>query len=234
MAGKMLYKDTPGAGSPTGVNSKPQGDQSGNTPPMPTTPPAEGYQWQLQTGPNGQRKWVQLAIAAVGAIASYLSARQANKPRTGETDQTTTQSPYLSGMIQPDLEAILSYQRSLINQGPTYVGPQSTWPQYHAPQPGRAPGPVVPAIDYANLRPGDPIFGTPPPGEPRNRGARAPGSGGERNTGGPGGTTYGDSGDPNPEDYAKVGGAGNAGFGPRSSRGDLAYLRALFASTGRG
>jgi hypothetical protein len=223
MAGKMLRKDAPGAGAPPGdASTKPMGDSEDGVPPMPSSAPPPGYQWQLQTGPDGRKFWTVVAVAAIGAIGSYLSARQANKPsaRTGYTDQTTTQSPYLAGMIQPDLEAILSYQRSLINQGPIYVGPEATWPQHRAPQPGFAPGPVqtqVPRQYVHQPRPPEDY----PPGY-----VRPPYSGGgPGNQGGRGAETYGEPGEPNnPDAYLKS----------AARRGDLGYLRALFAATGRG
>jgi hypothetical protein len=129
----MPYKDAPGATGPTGGRPIPD---------PPTTPPPEGYRYELQTDPQTGEKWWQLAVAAVGAIGSYLSARQANKPRTNETDQTTTQTPYLADLYRPDIEAILNYQRDLINQGPHYVGNQRFWPTSSSPQPGRAPAPM--------------------------------------------------------------------------------------------
>jgi hypothetical protein len=192
---------------------------------MPSSAPPPGYQWQLQTGPDGRKFWGVVIAAAIGAIGSYMQARQANKPsnRTGYTDQTTTQSPYLAGMIQPDLEAILSYQRSLINQGPIYVGPEATWPRYSSPQAGRAPGSVVPphqfrVSDLEQYRDNPiPAGYTPPP----FRGA-SPGNAGGRG----GAEPWGDPGEMgNPEDYLKS---------TASRRGDLGYLRSLFASTGRG
>jgi len=222
MAGKMLYKDAGGAGGASGPpsnGSKPWENPEGDIPPTPSSPPPPGYEYRLQTGPDGRKFWGVVAAAAISAVGSYLSARSANKPRQGYTDQTTTQSPYLAGMIQPDLEAILSYQRALINQGPSYVGPQSTWPHFVSPQLGRAPGPVSTTfVDYANWHdPNGPQWGP----------AR---SGSAREAGSSGGYTYGDiGGDPNPEAYVKI-----SSDESRSGRGDLAYLRALFASTGRG
>lgn len=221
MVGKMFYKD---AGEPPSSSTKPRGDQAGGVPPMPSTPPPPGYQYQLQTGPDGWKWWQVVAMVAAGAISSYMSARQANKPRTGYTDQTTTQSPYLAGMIQPDLEAILSYQRSLINQGPIYVGPQSTWPQFHAPQPGRAPGPVSTTyFDPAAYRPGPPAYGATRPGRERD-------AGGE---GGPGGVGVGSA---DPGEFMKSAGEGAGQWRVRrpGELGDLGYLRSLFAATGRG
>jgi hypothetical protein len=228
MAGKMLYKDAPGAGAPDSGSTKPDADLSGGSiPPMPNSPPPEGYQWQLQTGPDGRKFWGVVAAVAIGAISSYLQARQANKPRTGYTDQTTTQTPYLSGMIQPDLEAILNYQRSLINQGPAYVGPEATWPQYRTPETRFAPGPVQAPYQYVHQPREDrnPPGYTPPPfsgGGPGNQGGRG------------GAEPWGDPGEPgNPDAYLK-----SASAGRRGSRygelGDLGYLRALFAATGRG
>lgn len=225
MPGKMFYKDASGAGGPTSGSDKPwENPESGSVPSMPSSSPPPGYQWQLQTGPDGRKFWGVVAMAALGAIGSYMSARQANKPRTGYTDQTTTQSPYLAGMIQPDLEAILSYQRSLINQGPIYVGPESTWPQYRASQPGRAPGPVSTTyFNPATYRPGPPAFGAARPGAERGAGDES----------GPGGAGLG-AGDPG--EFMKAGGADSGPWRVRRSGelGDLGYLRALFASTGRG
>lgn len=224
MAGKMLYKDAPGAGSPPSGSSKPTPDSTGGgVPPMPSTAPPPGYQYQLQTGPDGRKFWAVVAAAAIGAIGSYLSAREANKPsnRTGYTDQTTTQSPYLAGMIQPDLEAILNYQRSLVNQGPIYVGPEATWPQHRAPQPGYAPGPVqtqTPPHWVHQPRPPEDY----PPGY-----VRPPYSGGgPGNQGGrDGAESWGSPGEAgNPDEFLKS----------AARRGNLSYLRAIFAATGRG
>lgn len=96
--------------------------------------------------------WWAVGAVAIGAIGSYQSARQANKPRSGYTDQTTTQNPYMADTIRPDIEAILNFQRQLINQGPNYVGDRRFWPTSPvAPQPGYAPPPME-RTDARNAR----------------------------------------------------------------------------------
>src|SRR6185295_18202086 len=146
----MYRKDRKDAGGSTGPTGGKPFENSPSTgsgiPPKPSSPPPEGHEWQLQstTGAGGQQKffWAPVIIAAVSAIASYAQARQANKPRTGYTDQTTTQTPYMEGTIRPDIEAILNYQRQLINEGPHYVGDRRFWPTASSPQPGFAPPPT--------------------------------------------------------------------------------------------
>lgn len=210
-----------GAGAPPNSGSKPWENPSGDIPPVPSTPPPEGYQWQLQTDSRGRKFWGVVAAAVIGAVGSYLSARQANKPRTGYTDQTTTQSPYLAGMIQPDLEAILTFQRMLINQGPSYVGPQSTWPTQRASQAGFAPGPVNSTyVNYDTWRPTEPPRWN--PGTPQ----RAPGG----YSSGPG-----LSGHTSSAGLSRLASLKRGGPGDETEIGDLNYLRDLFAATrGRG
>lgn len=128
-------KDIAGtAGPPAGTKPAEGGAQ---IPPMPSEAPPPGTQWSLQGSP--EKGWWWIAAAAVGAIGSYLSAQQANKPRTGYTDQTTTQTPYREDLYGSDIEAILNMQRDLINRGPSYVGGANARPRYDFPMPNAAP-----------------------------------------------------------------------------------------------
>lgn len=149
----MPYKDRKDVGGAGGAppGNKPFVNPSGDPPP-PSTPPPPGYEYQLQTDPRtGTKFWGVVAAAAIGAIGSYLSARQANKPRSGYTDQTTTQTPYMEDTLRPDIEAILNFQRQLINEGPHYVGNPRFWPTSASPQPGTAPPPME-RTDQRNAR----------------------------------------------------------------------------------
>jgi len=96
--------------------------------------------------------WVAIGVtvagAAVSAYSSNQQAKAANKPKTGTTNQTTTQTPYLSGQIRPDLDAILNMQRGIVAQGPAYIGGPGTMPAYGAAIPSAgvaAPTPHGPA-----------------------------------------------------------------------------------------
>lgn len=137
-----LRKDIPGSAGTSGppASTKPTGGTTA-IPPMPSEAPPPGTQWTLQGSP--EKGWWWIAAAAVGAIGSYLSAQQQNKPRTGYTDQTTTQTPYREDLIRADIEAILNLQRGLVNQGPPQVsvGGRRTPVSYQS-RPGSAPGPV--------------------------------------------------------------------------------------------
>jgi hypothetical protein len=65
--------------------------------------------------------WAAIAVGAgsaiVGAYSAHQQANAANKPRTAYTDQTTTQNPYLSDTLFPDIGSVLAYQRGMANQG---------------------------------------------------------------------------------------------------------------------
>jgi hypothetical protein len=68
--------------------------------------------------------WVAVAIggsAVIGAVASNQSAKAANKKKTTQTDQTTTQTPYRDDLIGPDMESVLNYQRGLVSRGTPHV-----------------------------------------------------------------------------------------------------------------
>lgn len=64
----------------------------------------------------------QLINAGIGAYGAYQNAQQANKPQNSTTNQTTTQTPFGVGLISPDIEAALDYQRQLMAAGPRYIG----------------------------------------------------------------------------------------------------------------
>lgn len=139
----MLIPMTKGGAG--GAGGLPPSDKPGaDIPPPPTVPPPPGHEWRLQQDPN-TKVWGWVIAAVIGAAGSYLSARESNKPRTGYTDQTTTQTPYREDLLESDIEAILNYQRELINQGPSYVGGPNARPQ-HVAMPGRAPA-AVPRAD---------------------------------------------------------------------------------------
>lgn len=53
----------------------------------------------------------------IGAAGSYMSARQANKPRNGYTNSTSTQNPYMADNLNPGLEDIINIQRGLVDRG---------------------------------------------------------------------------------------------------------------------
>lgn len=123
---------------PGGGGGSPGSVPAGSGPPGPA--PA-GQEWQWRTDPaNPQKGWWVLAAAVVGGLLANQQARQANRGSSTYTDQSTTQAPYQEGMLLPDLEAILNFQRNLVNQGPAYVGGANARPQY-AGQPGTAPAP---------------------------------------------------------------------------------------------
>jgi len=70
--------------------------------------------------------WVAVAIAGgavVGAIANKSSADAANKPKKNWTDQTSTQTPYLSDQTLSDTQAILAGQRGIYQQGAPQIVP---------------------------------------------------------------------------------------------------------------
>lgn len=66
--------------------------------------------------------WTDYIDDALAAYGGYQSARQANRPTSQRTDQTTTQNPFGLPLIAPDIEAALDYQRQLMSGGPRYVG----------------------------------------------------------------------------------------------------------------
>lgn len=66
--------------------------------------------------------WGPIIQAGIGAAGAAASARQANKPRSSHTNQTTTQGPYAEGLIQPDIMAALDLQRQLMQRGPAQIG----------------------------------------------------------------------------------------------------------------
>lgn len=70
--------------------------------------------------------WVAVGAAAVGAVGSYMSAKQANKPQKGRTDQTTTQTPYLDGVYEGDIYKVLDMQRQLASTGAPQLNPDGT------------------------------------------------------------------------------------------------------------
>lgn len=89
--------------------------------------------------------------ALIGAAGSYLSAQQANRPRTTTTDQSSVQLPFLwgeQGGIANDINAILQRQRELAglngiqqSQAPAGWG-GSVQPNTggYRPEPGTGPG----------------------------------------------------------------------------------------------
>lgn len=94
--------------------------------------------------------WVALGTAAVGAYGAHEQAAAANKPRTGYTDSTSTQTPYMAPNINPNLENGINYQNLLLQRGapqvdshgnvtyaalPGQPGAQGTGPAYSAPAP---------------------------------------------------------------------------------------------------
>lgn len=70
--------------------------------------------------PEASREtWVAVAVAGsavIGGVVSYASAKQANKPRKSQTDQTS--EPILFGNSIDDLNRILADQAALYEQGP--------------------------------------------------------------------------------------------------------------------
>lgn len=66
--------------------------------------------------------WIApIAGAVIGAVASKQGADAANKPKNSSTNQTTTQNPWLSGVITPDIGQVLDYQRGMIQRGAPQV-----------------------------------------------------------------------------------------------------------------
>lgn len=106
--------------------------------------------------PGHFESWVAVAIgggAVIGAAGSYLSAKESNKPKKGYTDQTTTQTPYKDDLYGPDIEAVLGYQRGLVQQGTPQLDKHGniTYTQLptgsrpgaaSTPGPGPVPGPT--------------------------------------------------------------------------------------------
>lgn len=79
--------------------------------------------------------WIAtLAGAAASAYAAHEQASAANKPRSGYTDQTTTQDPYGAELLQPDIEAVLAYQRAMAGQGAPQIDAHGNI--YYSPLPG--------------------------------------------------------------------------------------------------
>lgn len=88
--------------------------------------------------------WVGLGTAAAGAISANQQAKAANKKKTTWTDQTTTQDPYRSDLYGPDIEAVLNYQRGLVQQGTPQLDKHGNIT--YAPLPvGSAPASGIPA-----------------------------------------------------------------------------------------
>lgn len=77
-------------------------------------------------------------IAVVGALAGAYgaskNAKAANKTKTTQTNQTTTQDPYAADRINPDIDAVLEYQRGLAQRGAPQVDRHGN--VYYAPMPG--------------------------------------------------------------------------------------------------
>jgi hypothetical protein len=65
--------------------------------------------------------WGEVVGGVIGALGSYASARQGNKPRNTTTNQTTTQTPYGQGLIAPGIEGVYNYATNLMQQGPRYI-----------------------------------------------------------------------------------------------------------------
>lgn len=82
--------------------------------------------------------WGMVAVAAGTAIAGAVSAKQgakaANKSKTSQTDQTTTQNPYAADRINPDIDAVLEYQRGVVQRGAPQVDRHGN--VYYSPMPG--------------------------------------------------------------------------------------------------
>lgn len=64
---------------------------------------------------------ILLGTAAAGAYSANRQASAANKPRNASTSQTTTQVPYHGDQINPDIDAVLRYQRGLVQRGSPQV-----------------------------------------------------------------------------------------------------------------
>lgn len=124
--------------------------------------------------------WIApIAGAVIGAVASNRQAKAANKPQTGHTDQTTTQTPYGESMYGPDINNVLQYQRALVARGVPQLGPngQITYPSQlpwgfeggdaafaNGNRSGGAGGPVAVTTPGSAARPGS--GGSPPPVPP--------------------------------------------------------------------
>lgn len=67
---------------------------------------------------------VILGTAAAGMYSANRQASAANKPRNSSTSQTTTQVPYHADQINPDIDAILRYQRGMVERGSPQVDAQ--------------------------------------------------------------------------------------------------------------
>lgn len=70
--------------------------------------------------------WVAVGVGVVGAVGSYASAKEANKPKKGHTDQTTTQNPYMDGVYEGDIYNTLNMQRQLAAGGTPQIGPDGS------------------------------------------------------------------------------------------------------------
>lgn len=124
------------------MRSKAGGVAPGGAPQPTTPPPSQDAVWQFD---QRQGKWawvIPVVTALAGAYASRQQAQASNQPRTGVTNQTTTQNPYMNDLTQPDIIALLNLQRNLINQGPAQIGGPEAAPNYR-PQPGAAPPPAA-------------------------------------------------------------------------------------------
>lgn len=62
-----------------------------------------------------------IAGAVIGAAGNYMSSREANKPRTARTDQTTTQNPYWGDTTNLDIGQIINAQRGIAARGAPIV-----------------------------------------------------------------------------------------------------------------
>lgn len=89
--------------------------------------------------------WAAAAGLVLGAISSKQQADAANKKKTSETNQTTTQQGNYANELQPDFRQLMQLNRALMEAGPTYipgghVTGQQGWPGGgHAGGPGPAP-----------------------------------------------------------------------------------------------
>jgi hypothetical protein len=72
--------------------------------------------------------WGSIINGVVGAYGAYQNAQQANKPQDRYTNQTTTQTPYGQGLIDPGVEGVYNYATNLMAQGPRYIGGGSSAP----------------------------------------------------------------------------------------------------------
>jgi hypothetical protein len=128
--------------------------------------------------------WWAVGTAVVGAAGSYLSAKKANEKKSSWTDATTTTDPYKAGLINPDIDAALAYQRGIIQRGAPQVN---------------AKGQITYAAVPTGARPGGPDSYSGP--DPRIRNGPQPGPGVPHPTGpGPGGFGEGDI----PDQYGSI------------------------------